>query len=177
MATSEGDVGGIMESHEGDSFKPEEQFSDTNYYKHRNNGNLVLENGLSDGNPCPADTHDELLQMVFELRFQNEFLKCQFECFNNLNSVHSYSSLEKKVCGPEGGESDIVEELQGRIQALNKELLDEKQTRSAAEEALKHLQMQYSEADAKAHELSEKLAEGMILFVFVCESYAAIIIE
>ncbi|KAF7829034.1 protein GRIP [Senna tora] len=149
-----------MEHHEADSFKPEEQLSDMNHHKPESNGILSLENGLPDGNPCPADTHDQLLQMVVELKFENEFLKSQFEGFSSLNSVHSDSSLQKNVGGPEDSQSDIIEELQERIQSLNKELLDEKQTRGAAEEALKHLQVAYSEADAKVQELSEKLAEA-----------------
>lgn len=149
-----------MESHEGDSLKPEEQFSYRNHHNHGSYGNLVLENGLSDDHRCQVDPNDQLLQMAFELRFQNDFLKSQFEGFNILNSVHSDSSLGNKVSGLAEDESDIIEELQGKMQALNKELLDEKQTRGAAEDTLKHLQLVYSEADTKTQELSEKLAEA-----------------
>ena len=171
MASDEGDTVGMMESSVEDSSTPEAQLPGENHhYKHGSNGNLPLENGLSDGNQGPADTHDQLLEMVADLRFQNEFLKSQFEEFRNVNSVHSDSSLQKGVGGPEGGESDIVKELQERIQTLDKELLEEKQTRHASEEALKHLQTLYSEAEAKAQELSEKLAEGLILLVCLYET-------
>ena len=67
--------------------------------------------------------------------------------------------------GLEDGESDIVKELKEKIQLLNKEFLEEKQTRIASEEALKHLQTAYSEAEAKAQELSEKLAEGLVMIL------------
>ncbi|KAK4262008.1 hypothetical protein QN277_027625 [Acacia crassicarpa] len=147
-----------MENHEGDPSKPEEQFSDRNHHNHGSYVNLVLQNGLSDDNSSQVDLDDQLLQLALELRFQNDFLKSQFEGFNSLNSVRSESSKGRKVGGPEEVQSDIIEELQERIQALNKELLDEKKTRGAAEEALKHLQLAYSEADVKAQELSEKLA-------------------
>lgn len=161
MASGEGDSSGMMDTHVEDSSIPEEHLPDANhYYEDGSSGNLPLENGLSDGNQGPVDTDDQLLQMVMDLKFQNDFLKSQFEGFKNVNSVHSESSIQKGVGGSEDGESDIVKELQERIQSLNKEFLEEKQTRIASEEALKHLQTAYSEADAKAQELSEKLAEA-----------------
>ena len=179
MTSGEGDVGAMMESQVEDSFKPENQVSDINRSKYGSNRNLVKENGLSDDSQCPADTHDQLILMVTELKFQNEFLKSQFEVLSSLNSVHSDSSTPKKIGGVEDGESDILKELQGRVESLNKELVIEKQTRGAAEEALKHLQTAYSEADTKVQELSEKLAEGMTLFIClcVCKTHAATIQE
>ncbi|KAI4314637.1 hypothetical protein L6164_027525 [Bauhinia variegata] len=177
MATSEGDNGETMESRVEDSSKSEEQFSDLHHSKSGSTENLVLENGLSDGNQCPDDTHEQLIQMVAELRFQNEFLKSQFEGFSSLYDVHSESNPQKVVGGSEDGESETVKELQGTIESLNKELLEEKQTRSAAEEALKHLQTSYSEADAKAQEISAKLLEGLSLFMCMSENHAAFINE
>ncbi|KAG5060915.1 hypothetical protein JHK87_001944 [Glycine soja] len=161
IASGEGDTGGMMDTHAEDSARSEENFPDvTHHNEDGSNGNLILENGLSDGNQGPADTHDQLLQMVMDLRFQNDFLKSQFEGFKNVDSVHSDSNIQKGVGGLEDGESDIVKELKNKIQLLNKEFLEEKQTRIASEEALKHLQTAYSEAEAKAQELSEKLAEA-----------------
>ncbi|KAL1315968.1 hypothetical protein AAHE18_15G029300 [Arachis hypogaea] len=162
MASGEGDTLGTMENCVEDSSIPESQLSDEHHHhhKHGSNRDLQMENGIFDGDQGPADSYDQLLEMVADLRFQNEFLKSQFDGFRNVNHVHSDSSLQKGVGGPEGGESDNVKELQKRIQALDKELLVEKQTRLASEEALKHLQTVYSEAEAKARELSEKLAEA-----------------
>ncbi|RDX75525.1 Protein GRIP, partial [Mucuna pruriens] len=163
MASGEGDTGGMMHTHAEDSARPGEHVPDVNnHYEDENNVNLLLENGLSDANQGPADTHDQLLQMVMDLRFQNDFLKSQFEGFSNVNSVHSESSIQKGVADLEDGESEIVKELQERIQLLNKEFLEEKQTRTASEEALKHLQEAYSETEANAQELSEKLAEAQM---------------
>ncbi|KAG4988076.1 hypothetical protein JHK84_030646 [Glycine max] len=150
-----------MDTHAEDSARPEENLPDvTHHNEDGSNRNLILENGLSDSDQGPADTHDQLLQMVMDLRFQNDFLKSQFEGFKNVDSVPSDSSIQKGVGGSEDGESDIVKELKEKIQLLNKEFLEEKQTRIASEEALKHLQTAYSEAEAKAQELSEKLAEA-----------------
>ncbi|KAK7309402.1 hypothetical protein RJT34_06099 [Clitoria ternatea] len=163
MASGEGDSGGMMETHGEESSAPEEHLPDANHdNREGSNGNVLLENGLSGDNQGSADTQDELLQMVVDLRLQNEFLKSQFEGISNVNSVHSDSSIQKGVGGQEDGESDIVKELQERIQSLNKEFLEEKQTRIASEEALKHLQTVYSDAEAKAQELSEKLAEAQM---------------
>ncbi|BAT99900.1 hypothetical protein LR48_Vigan06g054500 [Vigna angularis] len=151
----------MMDTHAEDSVRPEEHFPDEDHhYEDGSNGNIVLENGLSDGNQGPADTDDQLLEMVMDLRFQNDYLKSQFEGLKIVNSVHSDSSIQKGVGGLEDGDSDIVKELKEKILLLNKEFLEEKQTRIASEEALKHLQVAYSEAEAKGQELSEKLAEA-----------------
>ncbi|KAJ6736962.1 SYNAPTONEMAL COMPLEX PROTEIN-RELATED [Salix viminalis] len=117
------------------------------------NGNVLKENGMcDDGNVLEESTNEQLLQMVIELKFQNEFFKSQFE---GLKSQH-----EAEENGQESGESVDVKELHEKIQSLNRELNEEKQTRGAAEIALEHLRGEYSEADAKAQELSLKLAEA-----------------
>ena len=64
--------------------------------------------------------------------------------------------------------SDGVKELEEQIESLRRELLEERQTRDAAEEALKHLRAVYSEADAKAQELAAQLAEGCVLLLYLC---------
>ncbi|GJX14465.1 hypothetical protein Tco_0206223 [Tanacetum coccineum] len=60
-------------------------------------------------------------------------------------------------------------ELKDNIEALNEELVIERQTRGAVEATLKHLRAEYIEADAKSQELKAKLAEGscmhLVLFV------------
>jgi len=163
IASGEGDTGGMMDTHAEDSVRPEEHFPDEDHhYGDGSNGNIVLENGLSDVNQGPADTDDQLLEMVMDLRFQNDYLKSHFAGLKIVNSVHSDSSIQKGVGGLEDGDSDIVKELKEKILLLNKEFLEEKQTRIASEEALKHLQLAYSEAEAKAQELSENLVEGML---------------
>ncbi|KAJ6398189.1 hypothetical protein OIU77_019068 [Salix suchowensis] len=117
------------------------------------NGNVLKENGMcDDGNVLEESMNEQLLQMVIELKFQNEFFKSQFE---GLKSQH-----EAEENGQESGESADVKELHEKIQSLNRELNEEKQTRGAAEIAMEHLREEYSEADAKAQELSLKLAEA-----------------
>lgn len=155
-------MAGVLEIHTEDALKPEKQLSDTNYMS---NGNIVVENGLPDVYPCSDDSYDQLVQMVTELKFQNEFLKCQFEGLKNLQLEESVSNQQTTASETDGGESEDVKELRERIESLEKELLEEKQTRGAAEEALKHLTSAYSEADAKAQELSAKLAEGLVFSV------------
>ncbi|KAL4645687.1 hypothetical protein ACB092_02G252800 [Castanea dentata] len=160
MEAEGGDAAGVLEleSHASDDLKSEKQLPDTNYVS---NGNISVENGLTeDVNPSSDDTHDQFVQMVTELKFQNEFLKSQFEDLKNSQSECSVSNQQTKANETEGGESEDVKELRERIESLKRELLEEKQTRNAAEEALKHLTVAYSEADAKAQELSAKLAEA-----------------
>lgn len=164
MATVGGDTAGVpeLESRVSDDLKSEKQLSDANFVS---NGNVVVENGLPDDvDAGSGDTHDQLVQMVTELKFQNEFLKSQFEGLKDLQSECSVSDRQTEASEIEGGESEDVKELREMIESLKRELLEEKQTRGAAEEALKHLTTAYSEADAKAQELSANLAEAQQKF-------------
>ena len=124
------------------------------------NGNVASENGLAGGSPCSSDTHDQLVQTVIELGLQNDYLKSQFDGFRHFQVEHSRSNEEHKERELEG-----VKELQEMIESLNQQLLEERQTRGAAEEALKHLQVAQLEVDAKAQELSVKLLEGLVLLI------------
>lgn len=48
-----------------------------------NESNLIKENGLSDGDTHSNYSHDELVQMVVELNFRNEYMKSQYEGLQN----------------------------------------------------------------------------------------------
>ncbi|KAH1047780.1 hypothetical protein J1N35_038564 [Gossypium stocksii] len=143
----------LPETREDESLKPEAQFSETN-------GDLSKENAELDANLSSDDTHDKLLQTVTELKFENEVLKSQLESFKNFQSENDVPSQQTNVSGKETKFSADVKELHDRIESLSRELDEEKQTRVAAEEALKHLREAYTEADAKAQDLSGKLAEA-----------------
>ncbi|XP_022145270.1 protein GRIP isoform X1 [Momordica charantia] len=125
---------------------------------HAGNGHHAVEDTFADGNKC-SDDHDELVQMVIDLKSQNEFLKSQLESMKNLQNVESVPERAEEI-GSRDGESVDWKELHERIESLNKELSEEKQTRGAAEQALQHLQEAHSEADAKVNELSAKLIEA-----------------
>lgn len=143
----------MPETREDESLKPEAQFSETN-------GDLSKENAEFDANLSSDDAHDKLLQTVTELKFENEVIKSQLESFKNFQSENDVPSQQTNVSGKETKFSADVKELHDRIESLSRELDEEKQTRVAAEEALKHLREVYSEADAKAQDLSGKLAEA-----------------
>lgn len=147
-------IGEIPETQMEDTITPDKdkQLSGSN------NGRIAAENGVSDGGLSRTDGDDQLLQTVIELGFQNEYLKSQFEGFKNFQAVDRVSDENVKGNVDEEG----VRELRETVESLKKQLLEEKQTRVAAEEALKHLQVAHSEADAKAQELSVKLIEGQI---------------
>lgn len=129
-------------------------------------GFLVMENGSYNAEEDTSDNQDKLVQMVVELNFQNEYLKSQFIGLKNIHFDSNGPTQQKEAEDQENGDHDAVKELQGQVASLRQELLEERQTRDAAEEALKHLRAVYSEADAKAQELSAKLTEGyMFLFI------------
>lgn len=125
-------------------------------------------NGLDKGNKvydviaCQDDSHDHLVQVVMELNYQNEYLKAQFK---GLRNQHSGLSKHPNEIGKEDGASEHMNkmnELHETMTSLKREIQEHKETQNAAEDALKHLRMQYSEADARAQELSAKLIEGQL---------------
>lgn len=126
----------------------------------KNDADLSKENGLQDTKLHDINTQDPLLEMVLELSFQIDYMKSHFKELNNVQSdFGGRYQLERGIHQDEEAYED-VKTLHAKIDTLNRELLEERQTRGAAEEALKHLRAVYIEADAKSQELSAKLAEG-----------------
>ncbi|KAJ8440258.1 hypothetical protein Cgig2_001593 [Carnegiea gigantea] len=145
MSAEEGDVGGMAEKEVKDESKVAEQLTEANGDEAH-----IKENGVcnDDDEIGPDATHDQLIQMITELKFQNEYFKSQIKGLQMPNSQNLEVQRE-----------DGMKALQEKIESLNRELKEERQTRFAAEEALTHLRESYSEADARALELSSKLAE------------------
>lgn len=148
MSTGEDDAGETAEIIVEDDMKMAKQLTETN-----GDGCYLKENGVCDDDPDPNSSYDELVQMIAELHFQNEYFKSQIKGLQP-------QTLGIEPTGSDDAVSDDVRQLQEKIELLNKDLQEEKQTRAAAEEALKHLRESFSEADARAHELSIKLAES-----------------
>ncbi|XP_010557477.1 PREDICTED: protein GRIP [Tarenaya hassleriana] len=115
--------------------------------------NLAKENTLSLG-----EDHDQLWQMVAELKLENDFLKSQFKGLKNQVEEHR-SHPEAMEGQAERGDSAQVKQLLERVASLDKHLDEEKQTRLAAEQALEHLREAYSEADAKAQDYAAKFSQ------------------
>ncbi|KAF8011350.1 hypothetical protein BT93_J1833 [Corymbia citriodora subsp. variegata] len=153
MSAEGGEVATMRESNIEDSLETGNHMNDTSL----SNGLPAKENGSCENTPHYGDTHDELVQMVTELKLQNEFFKSHFEGLKDLHLEEISSQQRMKVGGLEG---EDVKRLNERIESLERELLEEKQMRGAAEQALKHLQVAHSEADARAQELSARLAEA-----------------
>lgn len=160
MSQEGGESGGVLENHAEDAIKQEnDQLNPNNVIDH----DLVKENGFRDGNTHSNYSHDELVQMVVELNFQNEYMKSQYEGLKN-HLLNSERHDQQKVQEHDDLRCrDDVKELHGEIESLKRELLEERQTRDAADEALKHLRAAHLEADTKAQEFSAKLAEGCII--------------
>ncbi|XP_074571452.1 protein GRIP [Curcuma longa] len=101
---------------------------------------------------------DELRQMVIELGFQNEYLKSQLDHLKS--ELHPERVSDQERHRREGaGSSEDDNNLHDQIKYLHKEIQEQKETRKAAEDALEHLRIAYSEADGKVQELSAKLIE------------------
>ncbi|KAJ9146883.1 hypothetical protein P3X46_029098 [Hevea brasiliensis] len=147
MSTKEGNAGETTEIYMQDSSVDAERHLSDMY--HGSNRNLTKENGLQDDTPLTQIAHDKL----------NEFLKSQFEALKNLQSADDGSQQRTEARDKKTGKSADMDVLHKMIESLNRELLEEKQKRGAAEEALKHLREAHFEADAKSQEQSAKLAE------------------
>lgn len=115
--------------------------------------NSEMENGVRDGAVSSNESPDWLAQMVMELTFQNEYLKAQ------IGSISAENINPAVGCQDEDG-SRQGNQLHEKIKCLNKEIQEQRETQKAAENALEHLRMEYSEADGKVQELTTKLVEA-----------------
>ncbi|GFP89927.1 protein grip [Phtheirospermum japonicum] len=156
MSQEGGEGSGVPENPAEDVMKQENEQLNLNPVADRS---LVDDNGYHDVKAQSDYIHDELVQMVVELSFQNEYMKSQFEGLKN-HILDSDRPDQQKVHNHDGLGCGDVREMRGEIESLKRELLEERQTRAAAEEALKHLRAAHLEADVKAQEFSAKLAEA-----------------
>lgn len=147
MSEGGGDVDNNVKNHVEDDVQQTTKLNDV---IPQNSGDFNEDNVI-----IPNDTQDQLMQMVVELKFQNEYLKAHFQDLKDVYTDSADSCVQAKEVGHDS------KELKDKIEALNEELVLERQTRGAAEVALEHLRAEYTEADAKSHELEAKLAEGM----------------
>lgn len=104
------------------------------------------------------ETHDELTQMVMELSFQNDYLKAQIG--TTPIQLPKPDSREDNEDGQLGKASEQVQRLHEDIERLNNEIQEQRETQKAADAALEHLRIAYSEADGKVQDLSKKLVEA-----------------
>ena len=147
MSEGGGDVDNNVKNHVEDAVQPTTKLSDASP---RNSGDFNEDNVI-----IPNDTQDQLMQMVVELKFQNEYLKAHFQDLKDVYTDSAGSDIREKEVDHDS------KELKDKIEALNEELVIERQTRGAAEAALEHLRAEYTEAYAKSQELEAKLAEGI----------------
>lgn len=157
MSEGGGDIDGRLENYVGDDVQQDAKLNGIT----QNSEDLNKDNVLSNDKLDSDDTQDQLMQMVVDLKFQNEYLKSHFQ---DLKNVHTES---KAKAFDQNGTCEDSNELHEKIEALNRELVIERQTRGAAEAALEHLRAEYSEADSKSQELAAKLAEGCIKLPFI----------
>ncbi|XP_023754131.1 protein GRIP [Lactuca sativa] len=155
MSEGGDDVDKRAENHVGDAIQP---YAKSNDMSPQDIGNSKEDSILSNGNPISDDTQDHLMQTMAELKFQNEYFKSHFHDLKNLYTDSTGSIQQTKTINQDETHEDS-KELHDKIESLNKELIEERQTRAAAEAALEHLRIEYSEADAKCQELAAKLAE------------------
>ncbi|GKB49287.1 hypothetical protein Tco_0900040 [Tanacetum coccineum] len=146
MSEGGGDIDDNLKNNVADAVQQTTKLNDATP---RNSGDFNEDNVI-----IPNDSQDQLMQMVVELKFQNEYLKSHFQDLKDVYTDSAGSSVQAKEVDHDS------KELKDKIEALNEELVIERQTRGAAEAALEHLRAEYTEADAKSQELEAKLAEA-----------------
>ncbi|XP_050227282.1 protein GRIP [Mercurialis annua] len=158
MSKDERNVVEVPEAHTHEaSLDDEKQLSDMDNGK---NVNAAKENGLHGNTLSAENTYEQLVEMVVELRFQNEFLKSQFDSLKDLQLAPDESQQRTETSDQGSAGPSEVDELRKKIESMSLELDEEKQLRSVMEEALRHLREAHSEADSKSQELSAKLAQA-----------------
>jgi len=159
--SQEENLNGATESpEEEDSTKPSERLPDSDHNLDVSVKNEIDNNGVDNGIVSPVKMQEQLTQMVMELGFQNDYLKAQMGEINDEHIRSVETSKGDDGSGKVGDASDEVNRLHEKIERLNKEIQEQRETQKVAENALEHLRMSYSEADAKVQELSTKLVEG-----------------
>ncbi|KAG6487899.1 hypothetical protein ZIOFF_056637 [Zingiber officinale] len=124
----------------------------------RVNSSTNMENGIHHNLADKDESVDELRQMVVELSFQNEYWKSQLDHLKSEFRPECASDQERHG-REDAGSSEDDNNLHEQIKCLCKEIQEKKETQKAAEDALEHLRIAYSEADGKVQELSAKLIE------------------
>ncbi|XP_064942543.1 protein GRIP-like isoform X2 [Musa acuminata AAA Group] len=121
---------------------------------------INMENGIHQNLANDEESTDELTQLVIELSFQNEYLKSEIGDLKLELCNPKPLSDEERKSGPHVGSLEQDSSLHEQIKCLQKEIQAQKETQMAAEDALEHLRMAYSEADGKVQELTTKLIEA-----------------
>ncbi|KAK8964791.1 Protein GRIP [Platanthera guangdongensis] len=152
VSNQEERVDGPVDSPREDHGIKSNQLDNKNQDSDNSTVNFEKHNGIHDGISSPDGNHEQLTQIVMELTLQNDVLKAQIE------GIKSQECVGKKE-----ETSEIIAQLQEKVNSFNKEIKEHRETQKAAEEALEHLRAEYFEADAKVQELSLKLIEAQQL--------------
>ncbi|EPS57488.1 hypothetical protein M569_17329, partial [Genlisea aurea] len=121
--------------------------------------NIVDEIGFSDGNFLSVSSNDGLIRMLLELDFQNKYMQAQYGDMMKYFS-HDDRRAKLEVQGHhQSNHQDDIEELHREIESLKGQLLEERKTHDATEEALELLRAAHKEAEMKLLETSAKLNE------------------
>ncbi|RWW49218.1 hypothetical protein BHE74_00044650, partial [Ensete ventricosum] len=144
---------------EKDSANPLEQPVEVDDRINGCDASISMENGIHQNLAYDEESIDELRQLVIELSFQNEYLKSEIGDLKLELCKPKPLSDEERQSGPHVGSSEQDSSLHEQIKCLQKEIQAQKETQKAAEDALEHLRMSYSDADGKAQKLTTKLIE------------------
>ncbi|KAH9328039.1 hypothetical protein KI387_000147, partial [Taxus chinensis] len=117
---------------------------------------------LDGSNIADAYDRESLIKAIYELKFQNEYLKLQLEHFFS-HITESYSTEDDSGRLKETAQeihSDAMNQLHKNISDLCKQLEESRESQVVADDNIKQLHLAISQSQQRVQELSAQLVEG-----------------
>ena len=124
--------------------------------------NVVKTDALDGSNVLDAYERDLIIKDIFNLTFQNEYLKLHLEHF--LADITQSGSTEDAIVQfketSQGNHSYTLSQLHREMTDLSKQLEESRASVAVAEDTIKQLHLAISQSDQRVQELSMQLVEG-----------------
>jgi hypothetical protein len=117
---------------------------------------------LDGSNIAGAHDSESLVKAIYDLKFQNEYLKSQLQNFHaqttESGNLEEYTEQSKETSAEI--RLDALRNLEKQISDLNEQLAESRILQATAEDRMKQFQLACSESEQRVQDLSAQLAEG-----------------
>ncbi|GLJ46521.1 hypothetical protein SUGI_0980410 [Cryptomeria japonica] len=122
---------------------------------------IVKIEALDGSNVSDAYERDSLIKDIYELKFQNEYLKLHLEhfCADIIQSGSTEDAIVQFKESSQGNHSYTVSQLHREITDLSKQLEESRASLAVAEDNIKQFHLAISQSDERVQELSTQLVE------------------
>lgn len=119
------------------------------------------DDALDGSNIAGAHDRESLVKTIYDLKFQNEYLKAQVQSFHVQNtesgSLEGYIEQSRETCVEIS--LDALRNLEKQISDMKEQLAESRILRTTAEDHMKQFQLAWSESEKKVQDLSAQLVE------------------